>query len=145
MATRIQEINALFIKWESLQGNLLIISCSKSGSLSRLGDESLSYPPSPVCMGKTEEPIFDELMENFQEEWLEFAGRYKFPNLGEGKQTLTVQFTGEVIDTGFEFIFDEQSEGPPEDILQFVELALVVTEPWYQDQLAAKTQKKRKK
>ena len=140
-----QDIDALFIKWESIQGNLLIISCSRSGSISRLGDESLSFPPSPICIGKTEEPLFNELMDAFQEEWLEYAGRYEFPNLTEEKQTLTVQFTGEDLDTGFEFIFDEHSEGPPEDILQFVELALAATAPWYQDQLAAKTQKKRKK
>ena len=145
MAEITANIDSLFIKWESKRGSLLIISCSRSGSLSRLGDESLSYPPSPICMGKTEEPIFVELIEAFQEEWFEYAGRYEFPNLGVERQTLTVQFTGEELDTGFAFIFDEHSEGPPEDILQFVELALAATEAWYQDQLDAKTQKKRNK
>ncbi|MEM6632427.1 MAG: hypothetical protein AAF694_22345 [Bacteroidota bacterium] len=140
--TEISHIDAIFLKWESEKGPLLIISCSRSKSISRLGDTSLTHPPSPIQMGKTDEAIFERLMDLVASEWFEFTGRYEFPNIQQNPQTLTIQFTGEEVDTGFEFAFGEGSEGPPEDILEFVEYAVELTEPWYQEKVAAKKQRK---
>ncbi len=134
--------DALFLKWTTEQGNLLAISCMRSGNLSRLGDETLSFPPSPLFMGRTQENLFEELMNAFNPEWLKFVGRYEFPNLSESKQSLSLQLTGEGIDTGIEFIFDGQNSSPPEDFIEFVELAILLTNPWYEEQLATKTQRK---
>ena len=140
--TDLSLIDSIFIKWTGEKGALLIISCSRSKSLSRLGDASLVFPPSPIQMGKVEEPLFEHLSQIIAPEWFEFSGRYEFPNIRENRQTLTIQFTGDTLDTGFEFTFGEGSEGPPEDIVEFVEIAIELTEPWYQEGLKAKRQRK---
>ena len=55
------------------------------------------------------------------------------------------QLTGEGLDTGIEFIFDGQNSSPPEDFIEFVELAILLTNPWYEEQLSTKTQRKSEK
>ena len=62
---------------------MLIISASKRGSLNRMGDASLKYPPESLQMGHEDPALFQEFIEAVQPEWFDYAGRYEFPGIAD--------------------------------------------------------------
>ncbi len=137
----IQSINTIYIKWEKDTHPVLILMINKQGTINRLGSEEDNKKPLMI-MGKTDKPIFEHILENLDPHWLDLAGRYTYPNPKGSILSLTISMKGEEIDTGFSFTYGSQSEGPPEDIVDFVDYVVSLTEPWYEDQLTRKRQSK---
>ena len=59
----------------------LSLMLSESGAINRVGDGSRAESGQhQLCMGHTEEELFESAMNIFVDEWLEMSGRYEFPN-----------------------------------------------------------------
>ena len=127
------------IKLESDGKQILNIFFSDSGAINRVGDGSNELI-SRFFMGRTEEPLFQAFIENFSDDLLKMVGRYEFPNPQGELCSLTITLEGDEVETGFEFTYGSESDGPPEEIVDLVNLALDLTDPWYKEQL---NQKKR--
>ena len=133
------KIKRIFIKLESDGKQRLNIFFSDSGTINRMGDGS-DDRISRFFIGRTDEPIFAIFIEKISEDLLSLVGRYSFPDPKGELCKLIISFVGDDIDTGFEFTYGTDSDGPPEEIINLVNLALDLTDSWYEEQL---NQKKR--
>ncbi len=131
-----QGIDRILVKWTIEEGILISLMLSRSGALNRIGtgDEK----GGKMAMGNSEEAFFQTLLEAMPEEWLQNTGRYTLPSPKGKLATLTIALGGENLDTGFEFTYGSQSEGPPEDMVEFVEYAIELTDEWYQEAISKK-------
>ncbi len=136
------DIDRIDIRWEVEQTPLLIMMLARSGALNRRGEGSEDPATFLMAMGTTEDPIFLDLISQLPEEWLAHTGRYQLPDPQGKSVDLTITLTdGKGQETGFQFLYGSDSEGPPEDMIEFVELAMELTDPWYEEA----TRKQRKK
>lgn len=136
------QIDQVFIKWTVAGKQLLLINLNKSGAISRAGDGSKENMKR-FFLGRTEPSTFEAFMTKIDEALFEMTGRYELPSPKGDISVLTVSFTGENLDTGFEFRYGVDSEGPPEEFIEIVEHALVITHSWWEEQLSRKKQNKK--
>ena len=135
-----EKIMQIFIKWEVDGESILNLMVSKSGAINRMGSVD-GQTKGKLAMGTTDAPLFENMLEGILQEWLEHAGRYTMPNPKGKAAELSIAFSGDELDLGIAFTYGTQSDGPPEDIIEYVEYALEITDPWYEEQ----TQKKKRK
>ena len=129
------EVSQVFIKWQCGEDTLLSLMLSASGGLSRMGNGSGEKDHNKLCMGHSDEGLLSQWMEAFDPSWFELAGRYTLPDQ-EGKTcVLSLSFSGEKLDTGFEFTYGMDGTGPPEEIVELVDFALKLTDEWYESKL----------
>lgn len=135
----------IFIQWDIDDQQVLRILLSRSGSVNRSGfGADVDDLPSPLCMGRFESSeAFDTLMGLIPDSWIDMVGRYTLPNAQGAICTLSIGLEGDGLDTGFAFTYGMDSEGPPEEFVQLVALAIELTDPWYLDQIARKKQGKK--
>lgn len=129
-------LTQVHIKLTIAGADVLAITLTREGTLNRLGDGE-TMPP-PLFMGRTEEPLFAAFLGQLSPELLELTGRYTYPNPQGDRCELSIALSGAEIETGFAFSYGTDSEGPPEEIVELVEYALDLTDPWYEAQLARK-------
>lgn len=137
-------INTIYIKWEKGGQTVFSIMLHRNGSINRLEEPEDKSKPIMI-MGKTEDPVFQEMLDNLNESWFEFAGRYTYPDPKGPLMNLTISFEGESTDIGFAFTYGRDSDGPPTDIVHYVELAASLTDPWFEEQLDKRYQSRKKK
>lgn len=124
---------------------VLAIRFSKSGALNRMGDGSDDPKSRIILMKRVKEPIFDHLIAALSDEILSLVGRYAFPDpQGDLTQLLITLEGKEEQETGFEFTYGADSVGPPEEIIDFVEYALELSDPYWEEYRASKRQPSRK-
>lgn len=120
---------------------LLYMMLSRNGSLNRRGEGSEDPSTLYMAMGHTDDPIFTDLLAQLPDDWLEHTGRYTMPDRQGKTMLLTISIQNDQVETGFQFTYGSDSVGPPEDMIEFLELALDLTDPWYEEA----TQKQRRK
>ncbi|MDX2246692.1 MAG: hypothetical protein SF052_07955 [Bacteroidia bacterium] len=140
---QLPQIEKIFIRLEVNQQQLLYIMLSKSGAVNRAGDGS-PEDAANMFMGNSDEPLLDDWLELLPEDILTMAGRYTFPDPQGDVCNLTLALEGPEVNTGFEFVYGSQSDGPPEDIIQLVEAAMEITDEWYENQKFSRQQKRKK-
>jgi len=129
---RKEKIDRIFFQWLIEEENLITMMFSRTGAINRRGDgENLGGKP---AMGRTDETLFQHLIEALPMDWFQHTGRYTLPYPKGKTAKLTISFEGEELNAGFEFTYGTQSDGPPEDMIEYVELALELSEDWYQSQ-----------
>ncbi|WNJ19859.1 hypothetical protein [Pontibacter sp. G13] len=139
----IEQIERVYIKLEMDGKSVLSLLLSASGAVNRMGDGSGDKSVSKFAMGRVDEPLFAQFMDGISPELFDLAGRYEMPDPKGKPCYLEMSFEGEDIDTGIAFSFGSQSDGPPEDLMNLVELAVELTDPWY-DEYLTKGNPKRK-
>jgi hypothetical protein len=132
---QISEIDRAFIKWEVAGEQVLMILLSRNGTLNRMGDGEQAKKH-PMYLGNTEEPLLEQWLAELDPGWLEEAGRYEMPDPEGDICVLTIALEGEGLDLGFAFRYGSDSMGPPEEMVHLLELALDLTDPWYEEQLS---------
>ncbi|MEM7367121.1 MAG: hypothetical protein AAF587_00900 [Bacteroidota bacterium] len=141
-----KQIDRIFIQWEIGGEQVLRLLLSRSGSVNRMGDglpqegSSLS-----MCMGRLEDSFaFDQILGLMDSSWMDMTGRYELPDPQGTISTLSVGLEGDELDTGFSFTYGMDSEGPPEEFVHLVESAISITDPWYEEQIIRKKQRRKK-
>lgn len=132
---QLEAIERINIKWQVDEAILLRISLSNSGAISRAGDGESNKLASRMYMGRIETETFVSLMAQFDSKWIEEAGRYTMPPAAGQECILTLSFEDEEQELGIEFTYQTEGHGPPEDLIEFVELALSLSDPWYGEML----------
>jgi hypothetical protein len=113
----------------------LFVLLAADGSINRLGTGAVKNRDNELFIGVTKEPLFDRLMTNLQDSWLDHMGGYDVPDQQGAPCELSIAFSfGKDNDNGFEFRYGSESQGPPEDIARFVIAAIEITEPWFKAQ-----------
>lgn len=125
-----EHIERVYIKWEIAEVPILMIMLSANGSVNRMGNGEEGNKNLQLYMGNTDEPLFVEFIRNVPDDMFDFAGRYTMPNPKGKLARLEIAFEGDNIDTGFECLYGLDSEGPPEEMVTLVALALELTDPW---------------
>ena len=124
---------------------VLAIRFSKSGALNRMGDGSDDPKARIILMKRVKEPIFEQLIEGLSDELMDLVGRYSFPDPQGDLTKLLITLEGvNNAETGFEFVYGSESVGPPEEIIDFVERAIELSDPYWEEYLASKRQPSKK-
>lgn len=124
------KIERVHIKWEIGELPILMIMLSANGGVNRMGNGDSENKDLQLYMGTTEEPLFVEFMRHIPSDMFDYTGRYTMPNPKGEVGRLEIAFEGRDIDTGFECLYGTESDGPPEEMVSLVELALALTDPW---------------
>ncbi|MEM8889860.1 MAG: hypothetical protein AAGD28_17930 [Bacteroidota bacterium] len=139
------EIENVHISLVVNEEQVLALRVSKNGALNRMGDGSDDPKMRLMFMKRIEEPLFDRLMEILSVDLLSMVGRYTFPDPKGDHTQLLITLEGENdSETGFEFVYGSDSEGPPEEIIDFVEYAVELSDPYWEDFLSRKLQGSKK-
>ncbi len=125
-----KEIERVMIKWEIEGEPFLQIMLSANGSVNRMGDGEKFDKKPQIHMGFSEEPLLEMFLKEVPPELFTYAGRYTMPDPKGERASLEISFTGKEIDTGVECTYGTESEGPPEEMISLVELALDLTDSW---------------
>lgn len=74
-------------------------------------------------------------MTKLNDDMLDYMSRYDVPEQRGIPRKLSIgfSFTNED-DNGFGFRYGSESEGPPHEIVEFVNVAVQLTNPWFQQQ-----------
>ena len=113
---------------------LLALLMHIDGTINRKGDGSMKID-NKMFMGITDEKIFQELMKYITDEFKDFFGKvYDLPNK-QGKTCSIEIILGKDNGTdGVKFIYGSDSMGPPRPVAEFVEAAILITNPWFYKQ-----------
>ncbi|MEM9984538.1 MAG: hypothetical protein AAF804_05520, partial [Bacteroidota bacterium] len=113
---------------------LLHLVMTRGGMVNRIGNGE--HPGGRMAMGRPEDPIFEDWLNAFRQvdAKLEHSGRYHLPEPKGEPSELSISLSGEDFDQGYAFYYGSESMGPPEEFLALTELALDLSEDWYQDQ-----------
>ncbi|MEL6133599.1 MAG: hypothetical protein AAFR59_09580 [Bacteroidota bacterium] len=136
-----EKITQIFIKWEVDGDSILSLMVSQTGAINRMGAMD-GQTKGKFAMGTTEEPIFTTLLQAVPGDWFSHEGRYTLPDPKGKRAVLSIAFSGVEVDTGIAFTYGTQSDGPPEDIIEYIEYALELTDPWYETQTSKKKKHK---
>lgn len=133
-------INAIMVKLDVAERQLLFIVLAADGLVNRVGTGAMNNSENDLFIGRTTDPLFATLREQVRPEWLEHFGAYDIPGKVGSTCTLSLLFkTSEGQEGGIQFVYGSESQGPPSDICEFVTEAVRLTDPWYatQKQMAA--------
>lgn len=137
-------IDKVLITLESGDVTTLFILVSKDGSIHRKGNGSADKEL-PLAAGVSRQGHFEALMMTVDESIFHYAGVLKMPERLGVECRLTMVFQGpEGIDYSFRVVYGNQSEGPPNELVQILINAVKITEPWYTAQLTQSAEKEDK-
>ncbi len=122
------QIDKALITLEVAEKTTVFILLSRDGTIHRRGNGSIGGTTTPLMRGVSQDGQLDALM----------------MTVHPGNQcVLSIIFHGT---KGEEYlyrvIYGDQSEGPPKELAEILLNAVKITEPWYQQQLNAETEKK---
>lgn len=139
------EIEHVHISLTVNDEQVLALRFSQNGTLNRMGDGGDDPKMRLMFMKRVEEPVFDHLIEGLSVELLALVGRYTYPEpKGDLTQLVITLEGGENEETGFEFVYGSDSTGPPEEIIDFVEYAVELSDPYWEEYLSRKLQSSKK-
>lgn len=126
-------IQAIMVELDVDGSQSLFIVLANDGLVNRLGTGEVDNKERVLCIGRTRDPLFVQLREKVQPEWIEHQVAYDIPEKTGRTCTLMVLFKyvgGR--EAGVKFRYGSESQGPPADICQFVAAAIRLTDPWYE-------------
>ena len=113
----------------------LCVLLAEDGSVNRLGTGTVNNAEQTFCIGLTDEPLFAQLRDKVNPEWIALQGAYDVPEKRGSICELTIVFKhADGQENSFRFRYGSESQGPPSDICQFVIDAVRLTNPWYKQQ-----------
>lgn len=140
-------VEAIMIALDVASNQSLFVLLAADGAINRLGTGSVNNRERDMFIGITKAPLFEKLRHKISPEWFDHLGGYDVPE----KKGLTCELTimmkhSEGQESALRFRYGSESQGPPEDVCQFVMDAVSITEPWYkaQKETVAKAKAKKK-
>ena len=123
------------LKVGAAQSPALFILLARDGTVNRLGTGAVDNTERDLFIGRTTEPLFPALMNQFTDAMLQHVGGYEMRDRkGEDcRLSIALRFADGSED-GFGFLYGSESEGPPQEIVQIVIEAARLTDPWYEAQ-----------
>ncbi len=132
---RVSDIDAVSVTLEADEKQLLFVLLAADGTINRLGTGEANNKDNSLFIGITREPLFDQLMTNLDDDMLGHMAGYEVPDQRgmPCKLSIALSFTN-AEDNGFAFRYGSESQGPPDDICEFVTVAVQLTDRWFEQQ-----------
>jgi hypothetical protein len=128
-------INAIIVKLDISDRQALFVLLANDGAVNRSGTGAVNNTDNDLFIGRTNDPLFEQLRAQIRPGWMDRLGSYDIPSKAGITCTLSVLFkTTEGEEGGVRFVYGSESQGPPGDICQFVTEAVRLTDPWYEKQ-----------
>jgi hypothetical protein len=131
----VSDINAVHLTLVAGEKQVLFILLAADGTINRQGTGALTNTDNDLFIGRTEEPLFANLISYLDDEMMKFMGGYNVEDQRgvPCKLLIGLSFLN-AEDNGFGFRYGSESKGPPHEIVQFVTAAVRLTDPWFQQQ-----------
>jgi hypothetical protein len=128
-------IDKVLITLEVGDRTALLILLAKDGSVHRKGNGNADADL-PLAQAISHEGHFEALMMTIDVSIFNFTGVIRQPNPQGRECRLSLIFQGRNdVDYSFRVIYGEQSEGPPQELVQILINAVKITDKWYTEQL----------
>lgn len=130
----IDDISLIWVRIGVEERAALFILLDSDGTVNRLGTGAVDNSENDFYIGKTTEALFQKLHSQIDPGWFSHMGSsYTMP---EQKGKACELIVGFVLRDGrgssLKFKYGSESQGPPDDIIQFVIKAAKLTDPWYE-------------
>ena len=130
-----ETIKVIMVQLDIADKPALFIVLAEDGMINRAGTGAINNSEHDMYIGRTKDPLFAELRAKVQPEWMEHLGLYDVHEKAGKTCTLTVSFKASDGDGGsLRFVYGSESQGPPDDICNFVTEAVRLINPWYDRQ-----------
>ena len=130
-----ESIKVIFVELEIDGKPSLAVLLADDGLVNRLGTGAVDNTERDLFVGRADEPLFAQLRDKVQPEWLSHPGAYDVPEKAGRTCTLTIILKPSAgPESGLRFRYGSKSQGPPDDICRFVAEAVRLTNSWYEDQ-----------
>tara|TARA_R110000737_G_C14433331_1_gene460073 strand:+ start:154 stop:567 length:414 start_codon:yes stop_codon:yes gene_type:complete len=118
----------------------LFIILGQDGTLNRKGNGNLQNISHDMYMGKMKDTfLFENLKTKMNSDFLNYIGKvFDIPDQKGNKCSLKILFQGKEINTGLEFHYGELSQGPPQVIINYVMMAINITDFWIEENVKTK-------
>jgi hypothetical protein len=132
-AIDVDKFQAALIEVALKDSSTLFILLAKDGTVNRQGD--LKTKKKNFFMGVSKEKLFDSLIKTIDTDLSSYFDKVVVQaDTNRRVNKIKIGFTGPEGNTGFEIYTDEPIEKIPKPILNFINNAIRVTEPWYKNQ-----------
>ena len=138
-----KDIQQIYFRLSSEGRPYFSLMLSSTGSINRMGNGNSEEAFPQMAMGNIGPELFQELIDQIPEDWFSWAGRYTMPEQKGSREQLHIAFSSQQAETGFEFDYGSDSEGPPDELVSLTEYAISLTEEWYDEQLSRKNKKRK--
>lgn len=128
-----ETIKAAIVEVELMDSSSLYILLAEDGTINRKG--SLNSRDKNLFMGISQEPYFGKLKKSITPDLLAYCKQTSVvANPIKQVNRITIAFSGPEVDAGFEYVTDEPLDKIPGPILDFINSAVQLTDPWYKNQ-----------
>jgi len=131
----IEKIALISIGIEVNGQSTFLILLAADGTINRMDTGIEEGIKEPLVMGLTKEDYFAQLKSFVKPELFAYLGRRGDVTIKRGKSArLTIFFAFEDgTRNGCIFTYGTESQGPPEEVCEFVRKAVELTDPWYEE------------
>ena len=126
----VKDINAISVSLDYDKKQSLFIYLDAKGTIIRMGNGRIDNENFNIYSDKTKEPFFNELLNNINDEMLEFTGEYTLDETGTPCE-LSVMLYSKDDNKRFRFLYGTQFEGLPGEIHNLIIEAIKITDQWY--------------
>lgn len=112
--------------------NALFILLDKNGTIHRKGNGSADAEL-PMLQGRSSLGHFDALLMTVNEAIFHHTGVIKMPDRVGEECTLTIIFQAGELDYSFRVVYGQQSDGPPQELVEILINAVKLTQGWYNE------------
>jgi len=135
---KVSDVTGFSVSLSINEKRALYVLLDAHGSINRQGDGTIDSaadnPPPGLFIGVTDPSVFHSVLTHLTDDILEFLGRvFRVPNPvgAQCKLALLFHFNDDA-SGGLEFHYGAESQGPPQDIADFVTAAVRETDSWYE-------------
>ena len=132
-----KEINLVTLSLDINSKQSLFILLGKDGAINRIGSGTIKNKDKTLFIDNVEKKFLQRLMKFVPFDWSKLQGIYRIdiPDKKGKNCELQVLFKDEYNkDYGFVVTYGSRSEGPPNDIREFIINAVQITQPWFDEQ-----------
>jgi hypothetical protein len=125
---------------------VLYLMLATDGTIHRMGTGSESNVERDLFIGKSSMTAFEQLRKQMTPNLLQWLGQYSDPYLKGKRCRLTIGLRlSDGRELASQWQYGTQSQGPPDEICQFVTAAIDVTNSWYEQQKELVSRRKNQK
>ena len=132
-AKKLEDIQTIAISIKVEQQPSLFILLSADGTINRLGTGTVDNKEKTLIIDMTKDGYFQKLRSKVNPSWFRNLGVYDIPGKMGKKVELVIFFVfNDGSEGNLKFLYGSESQGPPQEIGQFIYAAVDLTNPWYE-------------
>jgi hypothetical protein len=132
---RVDAVDGFAISLEISAQQALFLLLAKDGTVNRMGSGALPIEDGDLYIGRAIPSLLPAALTGLSDHMLQFTGGYDVSDKQGApcRLSITLRFADGTED-GFGFTYGSESQGPPREIAEFVQGAVVASDGWYREQ-----------